>query len=606
MRGVKKLWNFSTFRQFLTYDCSPYQDLETQIKGIPSKVKSLEAKVTKHSGRLDALQRVRPDIQALKLLGEEVKEAEKKMELLDKEVKRLHNGLEDEELEHTEVENAVTELREVSEDVQIVDGLRRELEQLEERLEDLKVEAGGDVGERSLEMVRKEEAEISTQLRCARSNLESTQEILNTQTTLINRLEASLNSLTNKKLEIEGQQQKQAATEAKKEELEEKVGQCNMEVKQCEEELGPVREELEEGERRRRELKREGEEASRKNQERDRNLERVRVDLERLDKELKKYQEDRKKEELERLKRERTNLEEKMSEMKAQRVEIEHRASELKVEVSNQENRKRLYEDNLKLRSYKDEEQRHARAVRLQHSALEERDWGRVEKKKADLNRQWNELNAEKNAMGGQQAEVERSIREMERELNSTKLKDAASRFKAMNVSTNLRNKIASDLNKYYIALDYAIMKYHREKMKVVNKIIRELWLQVYRGNDIDFIEIKTDDDGNVQAGADKRKTYSYRVVMVKNDTELDMRGRCSAGQKVLASLIIRLALAETFSTNCGIIALDEPTTNLDKENVDSLANALADIANKRAEQRNFQLVVITHDEEFIESLSRF
>ena len=600
------MWSFSTFRQFLTYDCSPYQDLETQIKGIPSKVKSLEAKVTKHSGRLDALQRVRPDIQALKLLGEEVKEAEKKMELLDKEVKRLHNGLEDEELEHTEVENAVTELREVSEDVQIVDGLRRELEQLEERLEDLKVEAGGDVGERSLEMVRKEEAEISTQLRCARSNLESTQEILNTQTTLINRLEASLNSLTNKKLEIEGQQQKQAATEAKKEELEEKVGQCNMEVKQCEEELGPVREELEEGERRRRELKREGEEASRKNQERERNLERVRVDLERLDKELKKYQEDRKKEELERLKRERTNLEEKMSEMKAQRVEIEHRASELKVEVSNQENRKRLYEDNLKLRSYKDEEQRHARAVRLQHSALEERDWGRVEKKKADLNRQWNELNAEKNAMGGQQAEVERSIREMERELNSTKLKDAASRFKAMNVSTNLRNKIASDLNKYYIALDYAIMKYHREKMKVVNKIIRELWLQVYRGNDIDFIEIKTDDDGNVQAGADKRKTYSYRVVMVKNDTELDMRGRCSAGQKVLASLIIRLALAETFSTNCGIIALDEPTTNLDKENVDSLANALADIANKRAEQRNFQLVVITHDEEFIESLSRF
>jgi DNA repair protein RAD50 len=45
----------------------------------------------------------------------------------------------------------------------------------------------------------------------------------------------------------------------------------------------------------------------------------------------------------------------------------------------------------------------------------------------------------------------------------------------------------------------------------------------------------------------------------------MDMRGRCSAGQKVLASLIIRLALAETFSATCGIIALDEPTTNLDR-----------------------------------------
>lgn len=33
---------------------------------------------------------------------------------------------------------------------------------------------------------------------------------------------------------------------------------------------------------------------------------------------------------------------------------------------------------------------------------------------------------------------------------------------------------------------------------------------------------------------------------------------------QVLACLIIRLALAETFCLNCGILALDEPTTNLD------------------------------------------
>ena len=68
------------------------------------------------------------------------------------------------------------------------------------------------------------------------------------------------------------------------------------------------------------------------------------------------------------------------------------------------------------------------------------------------------------------------------------------------------------------------------------------------------------------------------QVVMLKGDTALDMRGRCSAGQKVLASIIIRLALAETFCINCGLLALDEPTTNLDKDNVEGLAQALADI----------------------------
>jgi DNA repair protein RAD50 len=35
----------------------------------------------------------------------------------------------------------------------------------------------------------------------------------------------------------------------------------------------------------------------------------------------------------------------------------------------------------------------------------------------------------------------------------------------------------------------------------------------------------------------------------------------------VLACLIIRLALAETFCLKCGILALDEPTTNLDFKN---------------------------------------
>jgi DNA repair exonuclease SbcCD ATPase subunit len=41
-------------------------------------------------------------------------------------------------------------------------------------------------------------------------------------------------------------------------------------------------------------------------------------------------------------------------------------------------------------------------------------------------------------------------------------------------------------------------------------------------------------------------------MIAMINIIELDMRGRCSAGQKVLASLLIRLALAETFCLQCG------------------------------------------------------
>lgn len=84
---------------------------------------------------------------------------------------------------------------------------------------------------------------------------------------------------------------------------------------------------------------------------------------------------------------------------------------------------------------------------------------------------------------------------------------------------------------------------------------------------DIDYIAIRADSEG-----VTKNQSFNYRVVMIQNGSEVNMRGRCSAGQKVLASLIIRLALAETFCINCGIFTLDEPTTNLDKSNVESLA----------------------------------
>lgn len=141
--------------------------------------------------------------------------------------------------------------------------------------------------------------------------------------------------------------------------------------------------------------------------------------------------------------------------------------------------------------------------------------------------------------------------------------------------------------------------------MKQINRLIREFWREIYRGNDIDYIQIKTDSGKEKKDITNVRRNYTYRVVQTKQDIEIDMKGRCSAGQRVLACLIIRMALAETFSTNCGVLALDEPTTNLDRENIVSLCNALNKLVEDRQAQSNFMLIVITHDDEFIKMLGK-
>lgn len=60
-----------------------------------------------------------------------------------------------------------------------------------------------------------------------------------------------------------------------------------------------------------------------------------------------------------------------------------------------------------------------------------------------------------------------------------------------------------------------------------------------------------------------------YLAAMPKGMTELDLRRGCSTGHRVLASIVIHLTLVETFYTytDCRLMALDEPTSNLDHVN---------------------------------------
>lgn len=152
------------------------------------------------------------------------------------------------------------------------------------------------------------------------------------------------------------------------------------------------------------------------------------------------------------------------------------------------------------------------------------------------------------------------------------------------------------------LAIEQAIEEFHTLKMQTINQTIRELWQRIYQGNDIDDIEIVYELQ-KPDSGSSSRRTFEYRVVMKKGATKLNMRGRCSSGQKVLACLVIRLALVETFCRECRILALDEPTTNLDRSNIASIAHAIRTIIEEDQYQKKFQLILITHDEEFIEMI---
>lgn len=295
--------------------------------------------------------------------------------------------------------------------------------------------------------------------------------------------------------------------------------------------------------------------------------------------------------------------EEKISQAQGELQLHQQQASRSTKEAAEVQIRERCIRDNLRLRELGErqkglESQLETRLGRLQgiDRASLQLTHSKAQMKKSDLM-------GERAGLVGELRQLEESANRFRSELTGDYAHVTADWQKQV-IRVQALNLGSDDLDKYSRALDQAIMKYHALKMDEINAIIRELWTSTYQGTDIDTVEIRADHEGTA-GGASGGRCYNYRVVMKKGSVDLDMRGRSSAGQRVLTCLIIRLALAEVFGLHCGILALDEPTTNLDRANIQSLATSLANIIKTRRSQSNFQLILITHDEEFVQLLGR-
>lgn len=295
--------------------------------------------------------------------------------------------------------------------------------------------------------------------------------------------------------------------------------------------------------------------------------------------------------------REIENLQTEVARIETDMMDVTRQIKKIEDTMRDTEMTKRSISDNLRYRKAK----RSLETLQVEIAKLEEvgaeRDKEHFEREAQTWDTRYHTLNTEKTSVERDMKNKDDQLTELMKEWENL-YKDAAAQYREGHIKVETTKAAIEDLGRYAGALDKAIMKYHTLKMEEINRIIAELWTNAYQGTDVDTIRIASDSDGK------GNRTYNYRVVMSKQDTEMDMRGRCSAGQKVLASIVIRLALAECFGTNCGLIALDEPTTNLDQQNIKGLAESLSQIIQMRRKQANFQLLVITHDEQFLREMN--
>ena len=72
--------------------------------------------------------------------------------------------------------------------------------------------------------------------------------------------------------------------------------------------------------------------------------------------------------------------------------------------------------------------------------------------------------------------------RNLKRKLAEPEYKGVDERHRMKMIEHETTNIVVTDLDKYYDALDKALLRYHGMKIGDINKIIRELWALTYKG----------------------------------------------------------------------------------------------------------------------------
>ena len=103
--------------------------------------------------------------------------------------------------------------------------------------------------------------------------------------------------------------------------------------------------------------------------------------------------------------------------------------------------------------------------------------------RKADLQRKVDERRKSTANLEGRLKGFEEEQRRIQRELRSERFSDADNKHRKKMIEAKTTEMANQDLDKYYKALDGAIMKFHSMKMAEINRIIKEYWIHTYKGH---------------------------------------------------------------------------------------------------------------------------
>ncbi|KAL7302008.1 hypothetical protein TKK_0005245 [Trichogramma kaykai] len=581
------------------------QKMLAEIKKSPQSLKQCEAELKQEQAHYDALQQLKPVTEEInKMQRIKIPQMRSQLSKTKSEIQKLDSDLENLKILISEPENKLEVYKSMYSDVTLLDNHLAELDKLNSLIDEKKdsMSKAGKIGDRSMQEVQNERQALKKRFSTVETKAEEIQSKIQIGQEKVQKAREQKNKLNEEIIRVKQDMQALNQIKAKVKDLytketslEESLKVLRSNFVKAEEDLSLKVEELSS-------LKKKNREEQDKDMNFKSTINTVYHELEIVQEEVKKFIKNKVEESLENVESIVKKLSTESEKLKESRESLEEKVRFLKELCMSEESGKRDLENNLDLLKKQEKMEELKKDYNELQDELEELKYEQRKKKYNALFEEKEIMEKEISTKQGSLIELDKTIKEIKRSLNKEDFRMARKNYKALTLELQVREEAIANLKSFTQVLDGAMIKFHEERMATVNTMMKKLWTHVYGGNDTTSIQIRVQKTEGI---GDKKRSYNYKLVQIKHSKEMDMKGKCSAGQKVLASIIIRMALAETFCAECSVLALDEPTTNLDDENATNLAVTLSKVIQHRAQHsKNFQLIVISHDEKFIGHLS--
>jgi len=187
--------------------------------------------------------------------------------------------------------------------------------------------------------------------------------------------------------------------------------------------------------------------------------------------------------------------------------------------------------------------------------------------------------------------ELETTISNFE-SLLTEKVKHLAELNSQQNRASELQTNIAELeeraglLDRFKKALEATQLALRDELILAVNEVMSQVWVEIYPYDKWSGVRLSSTE-----------QDYTLQIKEAEGDW-VGVAGFASGGERMLASLAVRIAFARVLAPGLSLLILDEPTHNLDEKAV----TTFIDVIQNRVSDFLDQIFIVTHEEKLAEN----